>query len=144
MRLGVFHLFLPVAYRDAGRGQCTTEARLRTLDVNDALLSSAGHYTDWYDSEAKCRAKCDADVACFAYSWKVSYTDCKTYNRLDEVVVFLGVKSAGGILGHDATCYVQSQFAIAPAPGTPLTLALALSPSDTPLDSPAPSPSPGK
>ena len=92
-------------------GQCTTAAQLK----RGKLLSGDGSDSDSYDSEAKCQAKCDADDACFAYSWKVSYTDCKTYNRLDEVVdadldEVVGVRSAYGNGGHvDAKCYVKRQ-----------------------------------
>ena len=76
------------------------------------VLSGDGIYGDSYDSHAKCMAKCDADSDCFAYSWKVSYTECKTYSRLEVADANLdgivGAKSAGATLGHDdTTCYFK-------------------------------------
>ena len=88
---------------------------MQTLDGGHAVLSGDGSWLDSYDSEAKCRAKCDVNVACFAYSWKESYTDCQTYTRLEEVEDanldnVVGVKSAGGTGGNpDAKCYVKRQ-----------------------------------
>ena len=109
-------------YRDiegdgGSKGQCVMPGH--TANSDGISCSYCCSYTDTaVDTRRNCEDACNAESLCVAYSWKVSYTDCKLYKAscLTDVSVVIGAQELTPPLGHwDANCYVK----IPPPPPRP-------------------------